>query len=330
MVRQSKWSEKAGVAQRGRGSTSRRLLPALLVAALLGACEGSRSGATHDLRPKVLLIGIDGVRPDILADVSTPNLDGLIADGAYTAETTTTTPSVSGPSWSSMLTGVWPEKHGVLSNDFTAPRYEEYPDFLSRIEGVRPELTTVAVADWLPILDLEGRRPLIGPDVDVREALDGYEIGWAEGDTRRVHFPVARIETGDPAAVFVYLGNPDETSHQAGSIGVEYREAIAMADAEVGRLVRAIQGRATFAAEDWLILVSTDHGRRADGGHGGDSPEEMTTFIIVSGPSAADTIEGPTYIVDVAVTALAHLGIDPPTSWGLDGTAVGLANRPGG
>ena len=330
MVRQSKWSEKAGVAQRGWSATARRLLPPLLVAALLGACERSGPEGTAQLRPKVLLIGIDGVRPDVLTGVPTPNLDGLIGSGAYTAETTTTTPSVSGPSWSSMLTGVWPEKHGVLSNDFTAPRYAEYPDFLSRIESVRPELATVAVADWLPILELDGRRALIGPDVDVREALDGYEVGWAEGDTRGVNFAVAQLTSGDPDALFVYLGNPDETSHGAGSIGEEYREAIVMADAEVGRLVRAVQGRATFDGEDWLIVVSTDHGRRADGGHGGDSPEEMTTFIIVSGPSAADTIEGPTYIVDVAVTALAHLGIDPPASWRLDGRAVGLSGRPGG
>ena len=107
MVRQSKWSEKAGVAQRGWSATARRLLPPLLVAALLGACERSGPEGTAQLRPKVLLIGIDGVRPDVLTGVPTPNLDGLIGSGAYTAETTTTTPSVSGPSWSSMLTGVW-------------------------------------------------------------------------------------------------------------------------------------------------------------------------------------------------------------------------------
>lgn len=38
----------------------------------------------------------------------------------------------------------------------------------------------------------------------------------------------------------------------------------------------------------------------------------MTTFIVVSGAAAADTIEAPTFIVDVAVTALAHLGVETP------------------
>ena len=69
----------------------------------------------NERTPKILLIGIDGVRVDVLADVSTPNLDALSAVGLFTAETRTTTPSISGPAWSSMLTGVWPEKHGVTS-----------------------------------------------------------------------------------------------------------------------------------------------------------------------------------------------------------------------
>ncbi|NNF13514.1 MAG: hypothetical protein HKN72_09830 [Gemmatimonadetes bacterium] len=329
MSGQSKWSEKANAAQRARPGALLKGLVGLVIALGFG-CGTSQSDSAPARRAKVLLIGIDGVRPDVLAEVQTPNLDALIAAGAYTAGTTTTTPSVSGPAWSSMLTGVWPEKHGVLSNDFTAPRYDEYPDFLSHLEDVRSELTTVAVADWLPIMELDGRRALVGPSIDVREALDGYELGWAEADRRGVDFAVSQLQGADPDATFVYLGNPDEASHEAGSIGEEYREAIAMADAEVGRLVRAVQGRGTLESEDWLILVSTDHGRRADGGHGGDSPEEMTGFILVSGPSADDVIEGPTYIVDVAVTALAHLGIDPPAAWGLDGRAVGLRRSPGG
>ena len=86
-----------------------------------------------------------------------------------------------------------------------------------------------------------------------------------------------------------------------------------------------MHARRTYAREDWLILVSTDHGRRADGDHGGDTPEERTIFYLASGPSA---LRGapvrPPEIVDVAVTALAHLGIPADTTWHLDGHVVGL------
>ena len=161
--------------------------------------------------------------------------------------------------------------------------------------------------------------------MDVRHALDGYAWGWADGDTRVTSLAVQHLNEADPDAMFVYLGNPDEASHEHGSIGVEYRDAIELADRHVGMLIDAIRARPRFRAENWLILVSTDHGRRADGGHGGDSPVEMTTFILVSGPGAA--IGSPTrdtYIVDVAATALAHLGIEIDPAWGLDGSPVGL------
>ncbi len=88
----------------------------------------------------------------------------------------------------------------------------------------------------------------------------------------------------------------------------------------------AVRARPTYAQEDWLILMSTDHGRTADGDHGGDTPEERTIFYLASGPSTVvGTLEGTPAIVDVPVTALAHLGIDIDPAWSLDGKVVGLA-----
>lgn len=84
----------------------------------------------------------------ILEQANIPNLDALIATGAFPADARTRPITVSGPGWSSMLTGVWREKYGVESNDFTGNHYVEYPDFLTRIEQVRPELNTYAVTHW--------------------------------------------------------------------------------------------------------------------------------------------------------------------------------------
>jgi predicted AlkP superfamily pyrophosphatase or phosphodiesterase len=278
----------------------------------------------------VLVIGIDGVRPDILADVPTPNLDDLAAEGAYSAEARTGYPSVSGPGWSSLLLGVWPEKHGVTDNTFEGKRYDRYPDFLTRIEQVRPELSTFAVADWLPIVGHRDGGPVISDAVDDKHVLDGYELGWPQADSQSVALAVDALTRGDPDALFVYLGNPDETSHEHGSIGEEYRMALALADRHVGELVAAVRNRPSYETEDWLILSSTDHGRRPDGGHGGDTPEERTIYYLASGPSAArGALESPIGVVDVAVTALAHLGIPVDPVWEMDGRVVGLDGRRG-
>ncbi|MDH3269731.1 MAG: alkaline phosphatase family protein [Gemmatimonadota bacterium] len=328
MIQVRKWSKKTPIAQPASGGRTLARSAAIGLLMLTPGCSSDTPPSAVPLEartPKVLVIGIDGVRPDVLADVSTPNLDRLVEQGTFTARTRTTTPSVSGPAWSSMLTGVWPDKHGVLSNDFTAPRYDRFPSFLTRVERARPDLRTFAVVDWTPLMDLQERDAVLAPPVDVLELLDGYELGWREADARSVTLAEQELQENDPDALFVYLGDPDETSHQHGSIGVEYRDAIARADQEVGRLVAAVERRPTHGLENWLILVSTDHGRREDGGHGGESPAEMTTFIIASGPGAAlGTWEAPSAIVDIAVTALTHLGIPIDPAWALDGIHFGL------
>jgi arylsulfatase A-like enzyme len=80
------------------------------------------------------------------------------------------------------------------------------------------------------------------------------------------------------------------------------------------------------AAEDWLVVVTSDHGGRGTNhtkGH--DVSEILHSFLIVSGAAAArGTFAEPTYLVDAAATVLAHLGIDPDEAWGLDGVPRGL------
>ena len=150
-------------------------------------------------------------------------------------------------------------------------------------------------------------------------------MGWAEADAKSVQLAVEQLENSNPDALFVYLGNPDEISHEHSSIGSEYRDAIALADEHVGILVQALRDRPTYSDEDWLILSSTDHGRRSDGGHGGDSEEERTIYFLANGPSVVTTtLPDSTFIVDIAVTALTHLKIQIDPSWQLDGKPVGI------
>ncbi len=91
---------------------------------------------------KVLIIGIDGCRPDALLAAQTPNLDALWKDGAYSFKARTDEISSSGPAWSAMLTGVWHQKHNVLNNEYEDPDLEHYPHFFRRVRQEKPELQT--------------------------------------------------------------------------------------------------------------------------------------------------------------------------------------------
>jgi len=277
--------------------------------------------------PKVLLIGLDGVRVDILAEAATPNIDALIAAGVYTDAAVTGERTWSGPSWSSMLTGVWADKHLVLGNNLAGNDYATYPDFLTRIEQVRPELYTLAIVDWAPLGSGASNGPLIGPGPDAKIVLNGDAVDYVWADSLTTEIAVDVLQNGRVDAAFVYLGNIDMIGHATTSLAPEYRASIEATDVQVGQLVRAVRARETYADEDWLILMSTDHGRKDDGGHGENTSQQRRIFYLASGSSVnpgADMTG--VEIVDVAVTALTHVGVEVDPEWGLDGKVVGLAD----
>ncbi len=287
------------------------------------ACE-----AAPERTPRVLYFGIDGVRSDALKVARTPHLDSLAADGAitYTAEILGPrdigSDTVSGPAWSSILTGVWADKHAVTDNTFDRGGKDAYPDFFHRVEATRPEAFTASVVSWPQISD----EIVTGADFD--------EIRLPEDEDYQVGDRMVAAEAGrlfaeeDPAALFVYFGNVDMAGHGYGyhPETAPYVASIEEADALVGEVVAAVRKRESFAREDWLVLVVTDHGG-LEKGHGGghEVPEIRRTPMIVSGAAAArGEIEGSVYLVDAPVTALVHLGVAIDPSWGLDGRPVGL------
>ena len=276
--------------------------------------------AFAQVRGRVLLIGIDGVRPDVLAAAATPNLNALAEAGYFNSRAQTTSRTVSGPAWSSMLTGVWPEKHGVLSNDFNGNSLSAYPDFLTRAERNSGGAHTLAAVTWAPLVTVADGGPVLSAAIDERILVNGDSVGWPEADSIIARLAAERLARDDLDAVFVYLGNPDVVGHDTGSLSAEYRAAIEAADLQVGVLLDALRRRAGYSDEHWLVLVSTDHGRRDDGGHGQPSSLERTIFVIGFGPGAGPALVADTPgIVDIAVTALTHLGVTIRADWRLDG-----------
>ncbi|WP_198956954.1 alkaline phosphatase family protein [Streptomyces sp. CB01249] len=263
--------------------------------------------------PKVLVIGLDGALLARIKDASAPHLDTLMAGGVTAASriyADPLAPTLSGPGWATVLTGVWPDKHLVKDNAFTGHAFATYPDFLTRAETAKPALSTYAVSSWAPITDT-----VLSPAVDTRVSTPS-----AEYDTGTTSRAVAELRDGNRDAVFVHLDNIDHAGHSYGAASSQYRAAIETADGQVGQILAAVTGRSTYASEDWLIMVTADHGHTDAGGHGGNSDPERQTFLIARGGAiAAGTTRYDIKMPDVAASALAHLGIAIDASWGLDG-----------
>jgi arylsulfatase A-like enzyme len=234
--------------------------------------------------------------------------------------------TISGPGWSNLLTGVWPDKHGVIDNKFTKPNYDEYPHFFQRLKEVRPEAFTASFSTWPPVANIITRSADIVenfPKPDPKD-LPGYVAGDAEATTACI----ACLKDQDPTAIVLYLGQVDETGHTYGFHPKvrEYTTAIERVDAHIGQVTQAVNARAKAKGESWLTIVCTDHGGSGtDHGKGHKNPEIRNVFLIVSGPDAQKgKSDIKTYQVDVVPTALKHLGVEPKPEWKLDGHAIGL------
>jgi len=267
----------------------------------------------------VLVIGLDGLRWDRIAEADAPRLRALLRDGLFAPSRLTPEQggeTVSGPGWSTVATGVWPDKHGVLDNTFAGRRYEEYPDFLTRLKRADPGRSTFAALNWPP-LSQEGT---FGPEIDVRLLGDAEEDGYYPEDERMTHGAVDLLREGDPDAGFVYFSSIDAAGHGWGAASAEYLAAIAATDAWVGQLLDAVTARPGYPRERWLVLVTTDHGHTDAGGHGGYSDAEVQTFVIAYGAEVVAGRRDDVRLVDVAPTVLKHLGVAVPD--GLDGHAI--------
>ncbi|WP_049567002.1 alkaline phosphatase family protein [Nonomuraea sp. SBT364] len=300
-----------------------------------------------ELRTKVLVVGMDGLRFDRVLALRPPVLTSLMTSGTYgtsrlpygeraaprtgspgevVPEPHATAPGAirartdSGPGWSSIASGVWPDKHGVVDNGFSGQQFVKYPDFLTRALEARPDLDTAALFSWAA-LDEHGA---FGRAIGTRVVLDGFALTFASADREIAARAERHLADAGPDLTFVYLGDTDEVAHDLGPHAPEYTAALLLQDGFLGRFLDAIRARPGFAGERWTVIVTTDHGHVDEGGHGGTTDEERTVFVIAArlGEDLGGVELPEARLVDVAPTALAELGIEPDPAWDLDGRSI--------
>lgn len=236
---------------------------------------------------KLLLVGIDGLRVDdaVRPPAVAPRLAAFAAAGVL-LPMTMDVPTISGPGWSSILTGTRLAEHGVVDNLFRGHRLRAHDDLLARAAATRPGCTTFAAADWLPLVDPAGPGPIIAPSPEreragthVVIARDGEARGYEPMDAEIAAAARTHLREAGPDVSFVSLGEVDEAGHRHGGIAPEYTAAVVRVDALLGGVLDVVAERAAAHHEDWLVAVTTDHGHIDAGGHGGGSALERRSFL---------------------------------------------------
>ena len=317
--------------------TIKKIIPILsvILCAFSGLSWASGSGANNDFGGRrVLFIGIDGCRPDALSAATTPNIDALMANGVITYDAyaggelggVTQQATWSGPGWSSLLTGVWRNKHGVNSNNFSSNNFINYPHFCRRIKEKVPTAYVSSIVQWGSINSI-----IFSSMINGVNFMD-HQVTTADNSAAVGDAAVAHLANQDPDVLFLHFDDVDHAGHALGfSTDVpEYMSAIETVDTQIGRVVAALQARPDYAQEDWLIIVATDHGGHktndGKGNHGTQLSVDRKIFILVSGGASANgevSTQSPGQPA-VPATALRHLGIGIDPAWGWEEPSFGL------
>ena len=257
------------------------------------------------LQKKVLIIGIDGIRTDAFIQAQTPNLDALITNGIYSPNALNDDITISGPGWSAILCGVWSEKHLVTSNDFTINDYENYPSLFRHAEEFDSNINTLSICHWDPINDY-----IIQNDVDFKLNVSTDAAVSSQA--------ASYISSNDPDLIFLHFDDVDHAGHSFGfdpNVS-QYMSAIETTDTHIIPIINAIEQRPNYANEDWLILVTSDHGGIGNS-HGGTTIEEREVPFIASGNNVTTQL----ILKDsslVSNNAFNCLGVEPELTF--DGT----------
>ena len=248
---------------------------------------------------KVILISIDGMRPDGLIQCGNECVKEILNSSTYTLDARTMLPSVTLPCHMSMFHSVPPERHCTLSNDYVKPVHP--------VTGLFEQLSRVGKRcamyyGWEPLRDIS----TVG-SLDAAEYINSYSFEHTDGmlTDRALNY----IKLAKPDFVFLYMVETDDKGgHDSGWMSETYLSYVHDAIGNAKRVIDETEG-------EYTVIITADHGGH-DRSHGSDMPEDMTIPMILRGDAfkAGEEIHGVS-ILDVAPTVADVLGVPAAREW---------------
>jgi hypothetical protein len=304
-------------------------------------------------KKKAIFVIVDGIPADLIEKLPTPALDSIAAGKGYKRAYVggerggySQTPTISAVGYNTVLTGTWVNKHNVWGNDgkdIANPNYN-YKTIFRLLKDNDSTKKEAIFSSWL-----DNRTKLVGENLPgTNNLVLDYKYDSLEFDT--VTFPSdttsMRMHMIDEAVVnkttevirknapdlsWVYLEFTDDMGHGFGD-SPQFYDAIKMMDNQVSRIWKAVEYRKKNFNEDWLIIITTDHGRDSATGrnHGGQSDRERSGWIVtnakdLNGHFKDDSIS----IADIMPTIAKFLGLKIPADVLREIDGVSLIGRVG-
>lgn len=266
--------------------------------------EPTFTATSTPLTRRVLILSIDGLRPDAIPLAPMPTLMELIESSAYSLTAQTIYPSVTLPSHSSMLSGLCPDKHGVDWND-----YEPEKGFAIGIDLF--DLAHAAGLQTAMFVGKEKLRQVTEPgSTDIFQFINDRDLIVTENLIQ--NFPT------DFRLLFIHFATTDDMGHVYGWLSGEQLSVIYRADQAIEKILTELDTRGI--RNETLIIITADHGGHEDF-HGTRLPEDMTIPWIASGAGIQPKqLTSEITTIDTAATAAYALNLPIPSEW--DGVPV--------
>lgn len=239
---------------------------------------------------KAIIIGYDGCRADQLAfaENSFSGVNKMLKNGAsinlaycggvnYPKKNTQDTSTA--PGWCSVLTGVWADKNGVTGNGIT--KTLEYKTILTTLTEEKTIDSAAFITSWDGHFETEDGTYNLEKSYCKENNLN-VSFNYCAGDTESAYTVISDLRKEDCSDfIFAIYEGTDHAGHSFGfsTNNPIYQAGFRLNDVLAYNTICAIESRDTYETEDWLIIITSDHGGY-ETSHGDESLQERMIFII--------------------------------------------------
>jgi len=251
------------------------------------------------MKNKVILISIDGMRPDGLQKCGNPYLKELEKSCAYKYKGSSVNPSVTFPCHFSMTHSVTPQRHGILTNTYV-PQVRPIKglfELIAENKGV-----SAFYYGWEPLRDIA-----MPGTLKLATYINSYSN--QSTDTVLTDVCIEQIEKYKPDFAFLYMVDTDEKGgHDNGWMTTEYLSRISIAIDNVKRVIERF-------GEEYSVVIMADHGGH-DRTHGTLMEEDMTVpFFFYGKDFTVGEMDREVSLLNIAPTIATLMGLEPDPEW---------------
>lgn len=291
---------------------------------------------------KVVYIVLDGIPADYIERVHPKTVFDIAEKGGYSRAYTggeigtySQTSTISAIGYMNILTGTWMNKHNVKGNSNLSPNYN-YWSLFRIAKNQDKDFKTAIFSSWT-----DNRTVLIGegkPETDnikIDYVFDGYDLDKENFPSKKDHYQIFEIDSvvckkaadciksEAPDLSWVYLWYTDSGYHLYGD-GTYMDKFVEKTDNLISDIWKSVQYRQEKFDEDWMIIVTTDHGRNESGhDHGGQSERERSVWISTNNDDLnAHFKSNSLSLVDILPSVCCFMGFDMPRDVLFEGDGI--------